>query len=539
MVTSAAAAVANCYVRAVGCIDTARTCAVHWRREIVSAEAISGVRLVQEANDRKDGVFANAGPDMCLYACEEAFFDASASCGEGLRYCWDFDEGDSTQNDAFGKTATHIYRRPGGYVARVTVVDGSGNVSSDSCFVEVLTPPSRGITLVDRFPKGHMGQVYQSGNKFICHLMESAAWYGRVDNCAGKEVTLKVFGFGKHVPPPPSVTTAVNDRTFSKWFKAVYAHSFLEGEWKVLDHASYRYDAVRECMEITFKPEQDPFYVGWSVIYTPQHLRRSLGKIYLTDCVVVERVGNSVEDRPIYLVTIAEKGATRGEKPAVWIVAQQHGYEMGGGHICEGVIDFLISDDPLAQEAKRELVWKIVPMVNPDATSRPWFRYNARGIDLNRNWDAFDNGSGHDAECPEPEVQAVKDAIVEWIRGGGKIAVGLDIHNYPASVSGVELLIPPGPHTQREFSQSFIKQVSPEKFPYGVAKANNANDPGTFCNWILSTAEGCCAFTLEVALGGFGPRRDPRKYTAVPKNLAAVGEFLVRAICAAYRASRR
>ncbi len=361
--------------------------------------------VVKRANGHFE-VFANAGPDMRLYASEEAFFDGSASSGEGLRFCWDFDEADATQNDAFGKTASHVYRSPGAYVARLTVVDGCQNVSSDSCFVEVVAPPSRGMLLVDRFPKGYMGQVYQSGNKFTCHLIESAAWYGRLDNCAGREVTLKIFGYGKHVPPPPSVTTSGNDRTFSRSFKAVYTLSLVEGDWEVLENASYQYDPAKESMEITFKPEQDPFYIAWSLIYSPQHLRRFLGRIYLKHGVAVERIGSSVEDRPIYLVAVADKEAIREGKPAVWIVAQQHGYEMGGGPICEGILDFLVSEDPLALEARRELIWKIVPMVNPDAMSRPWFRYNAHGIDLNRNWDDLDNGSGHDAESPEPEVHA-------------------------------------------------------------------------------------------------------------------------------------
>jgi hypothetical protein len=490
--------------------------------------------------DEQPQIFANAGPDMRLYVSEEAFFDGSASSGKGLRFCWDFDEADATQNDAFGETASHVYRRPGGYVARLTVLDESQNISSDSCFVEVLTPPSRGVALVDRFPKGYMGQVHQCGNKFTCHLTESAAWYGRLDNCGGKEITLKIFGFGKRVPPPPSVTTARNDRTFSKNFKAVCSPSLLEDGWRVLEEAIYRYDAATESMEITFKPDEDPLYVAWSMIYTHHQLRRYLGRIYLTDGVNVETIGASVEDRPIYLVTIKSPGqpgeeGIDGEKPAVWVVAQQHGYEMAGGPICEGMMDFLLSDNRLAERAVHELVWKIVPMVNPDAMSHPCFRYNTRGIDLNRNWDTLDNGSGHDAEEPEPEVRAVKDAVEEWLGRGGKIAAGFDIHAKPATVAGIQLLLLPGTDDETQFSRSIAGQFAPGKFPHAVVKADNSQDPGTFCNWLVSRGNGSCALTLEVALGGYGPRSKPRKYAAVPENLRALGEFLAEAIYRTHR----
>lgn len=492
--------------------------------------------MVKFGNNQTN-IYANAGPDMRLYASEEAFFDGSASSGNGLRYCWDFDESDSTQNDAFGKTATHIYRRAGGYVARLTVLDEDRNVSADSCFVEVLTPPSRGLTLVDRFPKGYMGQVHQSGNRFTCHLIESAAWCGRLDNCAGEKITLKVFGFGKHVPPPPSITTAAGDRTFSKTFRAVYSNAYVEGDWQVLENAEYRYDADRESMEIVFTPARDPFYIAWSMIYTPQHLQRYLGRIYLMDCVRVERIGSSVEERPIFRVTIAAPEAIQEGKPAVWLVAQQHGYEMGGGAICEGIMDFLLSDDPAAEQARNGLVWHIVPMVNPDAASHPWFRYNARGIDLNRNWDLMDNGSGHDAQAPEPEVRAVKEAISAGINGSGNVLAGFDIHNYPASVTGIELLVPPGPQMQKELAQHLIRQLDASKYPHAVAKTNSSRDPGMFCNWLLSACPGACAFTLEAALGGFGPHRIPRKYPAIPENLRSVGEFLTRAVVRAYQSA--
>jgi hypothetical protein len=148
-----------------------------------------------------------------------------------------------------------------------------------------------------------------------------------------------------------------------------------------------------------------------------------------------------------------------------------------------------------------------------------------------------DNGSGHDAEVPEPEVRAVKEAILAGANGGTNILAAFDIHDYPASVAGIELLIPPGPQMQRQFSQGLLRQFDASKYPHAVAKANNSTDPGMFCNWLLSTRPDACAFTLEVALGGFGPHRNPRKYPAIPENLRSVGEFLARATVAAYQSA--
>ena len=60
------------------------------------------------------------------------------------------------------------------------------------------------------------------------------------------------------------------------------------------------------------------------------------------------------------------------------------------------MLDLLVSDDPLAREMRRSVVWKIVPILNVDAASEGLDRRNAGGVNLYMDW------QGHHGPTMEP-----------------------------------------------------------------------------------------------------------------------------------------
>ena len=51
-----------------------------------------------------------------------------------------------------------------------------------------------------------------------------------------------------------------------------------------------------------------------------------------------------------------------------------------------GLIEFLLSDDPEAEEIREKFVVKIIPMLNPDGVIHGNYRVGLLGVDLNRRW---------------------------------------------------------------------------------------------------------------------------------------------------------
>ena len=114
-------------------------------------------------------------------------------------------------------------------------------------------------------------------------------------------------------------------------------------------------------------------------------------------------VGRSVEGRPIECVVIGEGG------DVLLIVASIHGDETGGTPLVRHLIEVLEDRGDLVNS--RRIV--IMPAANPDGMARRT-RYNARGIDLNRNFNAVNWFAGYrtgDVPFSEPETRAIARVI--------------------------------------------------------------------------------------------------------------------------------
>jgi murein tripeptide amidase MpaA len=72
------------------------------------------------------------------------------------------------------------------------------------------------------------------------------------------------------------------------------------------------------------------------------------------------------------------------DKRMIVISARVHPGETPASHSCNGVLKFLLSDDPRANAMREQFVVKVVPFLNPDGVSRGHFRCDQFGVNLNR-----------------------------------------------------------------------------------------------------------------------------------------------------------
>ena len=73
-------------------------------------------------------------------------------------------------------------------------------------------------------------------------------------------------------------------------------------------------------------------------------------------------------------------------KKTLFITSRVHPGESQASHMVHGVIDFLLSDEPEAEEIRDKFVVKVIPMLNPDGVIHGNYRVNLLGVDLNRRW---------------------------------------------------------------------------------------------------------------------------------------------------------
>lgn len=166
------------------------------------------------------------------------------------------------------------------------------------------------------------------------------------------------------------------------------------------------YTYLKDCLYIKHEKEDD-----WSLVTgmtKPGHTFLTLavqpGKTYLClhphygydDCekfieglnhpfVHKKVAGRSDKDRAIWQVMLTNPQIT-SQKQSMLIAARNHANETSGNYCIEGMIDYLLSNDPLAKYALGKFEFHFLPMTNVDGVADGMERLTCKnGVDLNRD----------------------------------------------------------------------------------------------------------------------------------------------------------
>jgi murein tripeptide amidase MpaA len=141
----------------------------------------------------------------------------------------------------------------------------------------------------------------------------------------------------------------------------------------------------------------------------------------MVDSLVV--LTRTLEDRPVHLVKITDPSVPDSGKRAFWITARQHPAEVGGSWKAEGLLLWLLSEEPQAAEFRRRGIAYMVPFMNPDGVWHGNYRVNTAGANLNREW-------ANQNMATAPSVAATTQRIQSFVSTGGELAFFADLHSY-------------------------------------------------------------------------------------------------------------
>ncbi|XP_073993899.1 cytosolic carboxypeptidase 6-like isoform X2 [Rhodnius prolixus] len=101
-----------------------------------------------------------------------------------------------------------------------------------------------------------------------------------------------------------------------------------------------------------------------------------------------ELLGESLQNRRVDLITIThpKNMVPEGKRHVVVILSRVHPGESPASYVCQGLIDFLVSNHSVARALREKVIFKIIPMLNPDGVFLGNYRCSQVGQDLNRNW---------------------------------------------------------------------------------------------------------------------------------------------------------
>ncbi|WP_432798958.1 M14 family zinc carboxypeptidase [Poriferisphaera sp. WC338] len=135
----------------------------------------------------------------------------------------------------------------------------------------------------------------------------------------------------------------------------------------------------------------------------------------------IDDIGRTIAPRDMFGYKITDTSSSAPKKKIV-LASGLHANEVLGNHTLEGMIDFLLSDDPRMQTLRKHAEFFVYPMLNPDGRFAGLNRSTVENIDEdpNRDWNP-DNYDAHE------DIRVSGDAMIADT--GSDVDYFIDFHS--------------------------------------------------------------------------------------------------------------
>lgn len=182
-----------------------------------------------------------------------------------------------------------------------------------------------------------------------------------------------------------------------------------------------------------FDKESDVYQFSYCYPYTYNRLQTYLNDIEKQNLsyVKIERLCLSVQQRNVDMITITSPAnLMKGKKRVAFFTARVHPGETPSSYVCQGIIDFLISNHPIAEVLREHIVFMIVPMLNPDGVALGNYRCSLMGFDLNRFWQ-------EPSPWAHPSILATKQILLKMNDDSNvDLDFYIDLHAHSTAMNG-------------------------------------------------------------------------------------------------------
>lgn len=269
---------------------------------------------------------------------------------------------------------------------------------------------SDGIWLSNEFAGARMNDFYKLNDSLYQVVLEpenypinNSPWYAfKVWADSAKTVSLRLeYRHGKH---------------------RYYPELSHDGSsWSAIDSASYRRDTLQGTATLKLDLSEQPLWVSAQEVLTVDDYTAWADSLSRKPFVWQDTAGFSHQNRPVKKIVINELADQNKSHGILLITGRLHPPEVTGALASLYFIDELTSDTETAKSFRSKFEVVAYPLANPDGVQNGHWRHNAAGVDLNRDWMAFN----------QPETQAIRDDILQHVRSDSlkRVYYGIDFHS--------------------------------------------------------------------------------------------------------------
>ncbi|MEJ2585409.1 MAG: M14 family metallopeptidase [Robiginitalea sp.] len=173
--------------------------------------------------------------------------------------------------------------------------------------------------------------------------------------------------------------------------------------------------AAPEEIEISIVADKQPTWITAQELYTSTAVKQWVDSLSGKPFISTYEIGKSREGRAMNLMEINEGNSRK----ALMIISRQHPPEVTGFLAMKSFIETLSGESDQAKAFRKRYTVFDVPLMNPDGVDNGHWRHNLGGIDLNRDWQEFN----------QPETRAVRDFLKQKSEEGYEFVFGADFHS--------------------------------------------------------------------------------------------------------------
>ncbi|KIO35351.1 M14 family metallopeptidase [Shewanella sp. cp20] len=264
--------------------------------------------------------------------------------------------------------------------------------------------------------------------------------------------------------------------------------------------------------------------IAYFAPYSYERHQDLLSAVQVHPLVSIEHLGKTLDDRDMTLVKVGDEDE---EKAKIWITARQHPGETMAEWLVEGLLNNLLDGDcPTAKALLDKANFYIVPNMNPDGGVRGHLRTNAKGVNLNREW-----------QSPSLEKSPEVYHVVNRMKETG-VDLYYDVHGdeglpyvFLAGCEGVPGYNQKMADLQADFVKALLMASADFQDEFGYDK----DEPGqanltVASNWVAQTF-GCLSNTLEMPFKDNANMPDPMAGWS-PERCIYLGEASLLAMLA-------
>jgi hypothetical protein len=262
-----------------------------------------------------------------------------------------------------------------------------------------------GVWISNEFDGGRVSDAWQEGaDSFVVQIrpenapVNNSAWYA--------------FKVWSDVARSIQVRLTYEDGAHRYWPEFRRA-----GEaWVTMDSSAVQVDTVAHEATVRLDIGADTTWVAGQEMMTSSSFD-SWTEVLAEQSYITRKVaGMSARGRPMPMVEFGDPAATRH----VMIIGRQHPPEATGTMGLLAFVEELAGSSELAQEFRQNFQTHVIPLVNPDGVDLGHWRHNTGGVDLNRDWEAFN----------QPETRVVRETFSEILsQPGHELWFAVDFHS--------------------------------------------------------------------------------------------------------------